>query len=107
MENTAIRSWRCCASPRRTSGQPFSEQVEQEEMTTISCCRFQLTHPSDAAGGWITPDTVPMALAHGVDPYAALEANDAYNCLRITKQLPITGPTHTNVMDAGIGLVAS
>ncbi|MCY4674430.1 MAG: glycerate kinase [Bacteroidetes bacterium] len=63
--------------------------------------------PTDAAGGWVNPDTVPMALAHGVDPQAALEANDAYNCLRATKQLLITGPTHTNVMDVGIGLVAS
>ena len=63
--------------------------------------------PTDAAGGWVTPDTVPVALAHGADPHAALEANDAYNCLRITKQLLITGPTHTNVMDVGIGLVAS
>jgi hydroxypyruvate reductase len=63
--------------------------------------------PTDAAGGWVTPDTVPMALAYGADPYVALEANDAYNCLRATKQLLITGPTHTNVMDVGIGLVAS
>lgn len=63
--------------------------------------------PTDAAGGWVTPDTVPMALAHGVDPHVALEANDAYNCLRASRQLLITGPTHTNVMDVGIGLVAS
>ena len=63
--------------------------------------------PTDAAGGWVTPETVPMALARGVDPQVALEANDAYNCLRATKQLLITGPTHTNVMDIGIGLVAS
>ena len=107
MENTAIRSWRCCALPRRTSGQPFSEQVEQEEMTTISYCSFQLTHPSDAAGGWVTPDTFPTALVHGVDPHMALEANDAYNGLRITNQLLTTGPTLTNVMNVGIGLVAS
>ncbi|MCY3613709.1 MAG: DUF4147 domain-containing protein [Bacteroidetes bacterium] len=63
--------------------------------------------PTDAAGGWVTPDTVTMALAAGVDPYVALEANDAYNCLSATNQLLITGPTHTNVMDVGIGLVAS
>ena len=107
MENTAIRSWRCCASPRRTSGQPFSEQVEQEEMTTIRHCSFQLTHPSDAAGRWVIPDTTLVALAHGADPYAAVEAIDAYLCLRATKQFLITGPTHTNVMDVGIGLVAS
>ena len=63
--------------------------------------------PTDTAGGWATPDTVSMALARGIDPHVALKANDAYNCLRATKQLLITGPTHTNVMDVGIGLVAS
>ena len=62
--------------------------------------------PTDAAGGWVTPDTVTMALAAGVDPHVALEANDAYNCLSAANQLLITGPTHTNVMDVGIGLVA-
>ena len=63
--------------------------------------------PTDAAGGWVTPDTVTMALAAGVDPHVALEANDAYNCLSATNQLLITGPTHTNVMDVGIGLIVS
>ena len=62
--------------------------------------------PTDAAGGWVTPSTVPIALARRVDPHVALEANDAYNCLCATNQLLITGPTHTNVMDVGIGLVA-
>ena len=62
--------------------------------------------PTDAAGGWVTRDTVPIALARGLDPHVALEANDAYNCLCATNQLLITGPTHTNVMDVGIGLVA-
>ncbi|MYJ44649.1 MAG: hypothetical protein F4069_04885, partial [Rhodothermaceae bacterium] len=42
----------------------------------------------------------------GVDPDAALKENDAYHCLRALDQLLITGPTHTNVMDIGIGLRA-
>lgn len=62
--------------------------------------------PTDAAGGWVTPDTVAQARSVGIDPYAALEDNDAYHCLRAVDQLLITGPTHTNVMDIGIGLRA-
>lgn len=62
--------------------------------------------PTDAAGGWCTPDTVSAALSQGVDPYVALEENDAYHCLKAVNQLLIMGPTHTNVMDIGIGLVS-
>ncbi len=62
--------------------------------------------PTDAAGGWVTPDTVARAHRIGMDPYAALEDNDAYHCLKAVDQLLITGPTHTNVMDIGIGLRA-
>lgn len=61
--------------------------------------------PTDAAGGWAVPGTVERAKSLGVDPYAALEANDAYHCLKAIDQLFITGPTHTNVMDIGIGLI--
>ncbi len=62
--------------------------------------------PTDAAGGWATPSTVAKIRSLGVDPHAALEANDAYHCLSAVKQLLVTGPTHTNVMDIGIGLKA-
>ena len=62
--------------------------------------------PTDAAGGWATPGTVAKARSMGVDPDAALKENDAYHCLRAVDQLLITGPTHTNVMDIGIGLRA-
>lgn len=62
--------------------------------------------PTDAAGGWVTPDTVAKARSMGVDPYAALEENDTYHCLKAVDQLLITGPTHTNVMDIGIGIRA-
>ena len=62
--------------------------------------------PTDAAGGWATPSTAAAMRSQGIDPYAALEVNDAYHCLRAVKHLLVTGPTHTNVMDIGIGLVA-
>ncbi|MDE2645477.1 MAG: DUF4147 domain-containing protein [Bacteroidota bacterium] len=62
--------------------------------------------PTDATGGWAIPGTVARARSMGIDPYTALEENDAYHCLRAVDQLLITGPTHTNVMDIGIGLRA-
>ncbi len=62
--------------------------------------------PTDAAGGWVTPDTVVKARSAGVDPYEALEQNDAYHCLKAVDQLLVTGPTHTNVMDIGVILRA-
>lgn len=62
--------------------------------------------PTDAAGGWVTPGTVTKARSMGVDPHAALEENDAYHCLKAVDQLLVTGPTHTNVMDIGIGIRA-
>ncbi len=62
--------------------------------------------PTDAAGGWVTPDTFASAQSLGFDPYVFLQQNDAYTFLKALDQLLITGPTHTNVMDIGIGLRA-
>ena len=63
--------------------------------------------PTDAAGAWATPETVAKAQARGIDPQARLDANDAYTVFDALDQLIRTGPTHTNVMDVQIGLVAN
>jgi len=60
--------------------------------------------PTDAAGGWSTPNTFHEAKSKGIDLYEFLSDNDAYHCLQEIDQLLFTGPTHTNVMDIGIGL---
>lgn len=60
--------------------------------------------PTDAAGGWATSETLDKAKSKGMDLYEALTNNDAYHCLKAMDQLIVTGPTHTNVMDIGIGL---
>ncbi|MGH7356980.1 MAG: MOFRL family protein [Candidatus Rokuibacteriota bacterium] len=39
------------------------------------------------------------ARAAGVDPRAALDANDAYRCLEASGDLVVTGPTNTNLLD--------
>jgi Putative glycerate kinase len=62
--------------------------------------------PTDAAGAWATSSTAEAARAAGCSPEAHLEANDAYPLFTAIDQLLRTGPTHTNVMDVHVGLVA-
>ena len=61
--------------------------------------------PTDAAGAWATPSTIPRARQRKRDPRAYLEANDAYTFFLEMNTLLKPGPTHTNVMDIIIGLV--
>lgn len=65
-----------------------------------------LDGPTDAAGGWATPRTLARALAAGLDAQAHLARHDAYPLLEATGHLLAEGPTHTNVADLHIGLVA-
>jgi hydroxypyruvate reductase len=61
--------------------------------------------PTDAAGAWATPATAARARAAGLDPRAALDANDSHTLFRALGALVVTGPTHTNVMDVQVALV--
>lgn len=60
--------------------------------------------PTDAAGAWVTPNTVAEARQRGLDPLAYLNNNDAYAFFKTLDQLLVTGPTHTNVMDVQVAL---
>jgi hydroxypyruvate reductase len=55
--------------------------------------------PTDAAGAVITGETVARARALGLDPQAALDANDSYPFFDALGDLILTGPTGTNVND--------
>jgi glycerate 2-kinase len=55
--------------------------------------------PTDAAGALVDPGSLGRARAAGVDPHAALAANDAYGFFTATGDLVRTGPTGTNLMD--------
>ena len=55
--------------------------------------------PTDGAGAVVTGETVPRARALGLDPRAALEANDSYPFFDALGDLIRTGPTGTNVND--------
>lgn len=62
--------------------------------------------PTDAAGAWATPHTAVRARGQGIDLQSHLDANDAYTVFDGLDQLLRTGPTHTNVMDVQVGLIA-
>ena len=55
--------------------------------------------PTDAAGAIVTGETVARAQAQGLDPHAALAANDSYHFFDALGDLIHTGPTGTNVND--------
>jgi len=62
--------------------------------------------PTDAAGAWATPETAGTAREAGLDPRKHLDDNNAYPFFDALGQLLRPGPTHTNVMDVQVGLVA-
>lgn len=62
--------------------------------------------PTDAAGAWATPKTAATARRRGLDPRGHLEKNDAYPFFDALGQLLRPGPTHTNVMDVHVSLIA-
>lgn len=62
--------------------------------------------PTDAAGAWATPHTIARAQSFSLDARTALDNNDAYPFFAALEQLLQPGPTHTNVMDIQIQLIA-
>ncbi len=55
--------------------------------------------PTDAAGGIVDHESWERMERAGISPEAAIERNDAYNALKASGDLLITGPTRTNVCD--------
>ena len=62
--------------------------------------------PTDAAGALVTGETVARARSLGLDPLAALMANDSHTFFDKLGDLIRTGPTGTNVNDLLFLLVA-
>jgi glycerate 2-kinase len=63
--------------------------------------------PTDAAGALADGQTIAKAQAMGLEAEAFLTNNDSYHFFALNKDLLITGPTHTNVMDLQIILLES
>ena len=61
--------------------------------------------PTDAAGAVVDPLTVGRGKEAGMEAADYLKNNDAYHFLEKTKDLLMTGPTNTNVMDVRLVLV--
>ena len=62
--------------------------------------------PTDAAGAIADSSTMARARACGLDPMQYLEANDAWSFFDRLDDLVRTGPTHTNVGDVQVALLA-
>ncbi len=60
----------------------------------------------DAAGAFVTPDTLARARAAGLDPRGVLAAHDSYTLFDRLGDLIRTGPTLTNVNDFRAILIA-
>lgn len=61
--------------------------------------------PTDAAGGYVDTDTFAELANKGIDVREVLADNDAYNALKESGGLIITGPTGTNVNDVAVVLI--
>lgn len=58
--------------------------------------------PTDAAGAWVTGDTLEKAVQSGLNPDQYLNNNDAYHYFEALGQLIKIGPTGTNVNDIAL-----
>ncbi len=65
----------------------------------IACDTDGIDGVEEAAGAMVTSDTLARAQRAGVDPAAALAANDSYAFFAALGDLVVTGPTGTNVND--------
>lgn len=61
--------------------------------------------PTDAAGGYADENTIQTLKEKKINVYEVLKNNDAYNALKETDGLIITGATGTNVNDVSVLLI--
>lgn len=65
----------------------------------IACDTDGIDGSGDAAGAFITPQTLSLATAQSLSPQEYLNKNDSYHFFEQIGQLIKTGPSHTNVND--------
>ena len=65
----------------------------------LACDTDGVDGAAEVAGALIGPDTLSRARAAGLDPAAALAANDAHSFFAAIDRQVVTGPTLTNVND--------
>ncbi len=77
----------------------------QGNIVIFSCGTDGTDGPTEAAGAISDATTILRAKEKGIDPQLFLCSNDSYHFFSELKDLVITGPTQTNVMDLIIMLV--
>jgi hydroxypyruvate reductase len=65
----------------------------------VTCATDGEDGPTDAAGAFVTGETLARAQQHGIDPASFLQANDSYHFFQTLGDLFSPGPTGTNVND--------
>ncbi len=80
-------------------------QSEDRDIVFLSGGTDGIDGPTDAAGAWATPFTIPAAKKKGLDAHAYLQNNDSYTFFLHAGSILKTGHTHTNVMDVQLILV--
>jgi hydroxypyruvate reductase len=76
-----------------------------EGVTVLSAGTDGIDGPTDAAGAFADGWTADPARTGGLDPRAALDANDSHGYFTAAGGLFAPGPTGTNVMDVKIALL--
>jgi glycerate 2-kinase len=79
--------------------------AQEKEILILSGGTDGTDGPTDAAGAYADTDTLKRASVLQMDPLSFLNNNDSYHFFEKTKDLFITGPTNTNVMDVRVMLV--
>jgi glycerate 2-kinase len=83
-----------------------AEIIAGQDRVVVACLATDGTDgPTDAAGGIVDGSTAARLRAAGMDPNAALAANDSHPALEAAGDLLVTGPTGTNVNDVALVLV--
>lgn len=75
------------------------EPLAGRSVSLLSAGTDGIDGPTDAAGAFVGGRTLERARAVGLDPFAALAANDSYSFFDRLGDLLRVGPTGTNVMD--------
>ncbi len=76
-----------------------------EGITVLSAGTDGTDGPTEAAGAFADSSTIRRSKNAGLDALSCLDDNDSYTFFKKLRDLFITGPTGTNVMDMAVGLV--
>jgi glycerate-2-kinase len=82
----------------------LADPLEGAAMCVLSAGTDGIDGPTDAAGAFVDGETAARARGVGLDPAAALAANDSYLFFDQLGDLLRGGPTGTNVMDIKLAI---